>query len=145
MRRFAHKLELALAGLVAGFAFACGNPAPREVPPLAPRPDPMPPSPSGPVPGAPDPIPPPVPRPTVPPADAGTPPPPPTTHVQPQFLSAIESPGAAGARSDAERRGAAIDPPSDAAPAQTADAGVDAELPPLPDGGLPPDASKQPE
>lgn len=49
-------LKFGLAGLVGGFAFACSGPTnPGEMPPLAPRPEPMQPS-RDPVPGSPDPI-----------------------------------------------------------------------------------------
>ena len=67
-RRFVRKLKLRwLAGFVGGFAFACSAPTnPGEMPPLAPRPEPVQPVPEAPkpsptttpVPGAPDPIPP---------------------------------------------------------------------------------------
>ena len=67
LRRLVRKLKLRwLAGLVGGAAFACSAPtSPGEVPPLAPRPQPMQPMPEAPapaptttpVPGAPDPIP----------------------------------------------------------------------------------------
>ena len=58
MRRLVRKLKLALAGLVGGFAFACSAPTnPGEMPPLAPRPEPVQPTPSNaPVPGAGDPL-----------------------------------------------------------------------------------------
>jgi hypothetical protein len=58
LRDLVRKLKFGLAGLVGGFAFACSGPTnPGEMPPMAPRPEPVQPSPSrDPVPGAPDPI-----------------------------------------------------------------------------------------
>lgn len=118
LRNLVRKLKLSLAGLVGGFAFACSGPNPGEAPPLAPRPEPMQPVPSGPepskapVPGAPD-------FPT--PPDAGAP----TTNLPaPQFKSSGE--------------------PMQKAPV---DAGVnDAAVLPqdIPDA-LPPDAARRPE
>ncbi len=84
LRNLVRKLKFSLAGLVGGFAFACSGPNPGEMPPLAPRPEPMQPIPSGepskaPVPGAPD-------FPTRP--DAGAP----TTNIPaPQFKSSAET------------------------------------------------------
>lgn len=63
---FPNKLKLRwLAGFVGGVVFACRAPTPGEMPPLAPRPEPVQPMPADPkseptttpVPGAPDPIP----------------------------------------------------------------------------------------
>jgi autotransporter family porin len=85
LRNLVRKLKLSLAGLVGGFAFACSGPNPGEMPPLAPRPEPVQPTPSSPepskapVPGAPD-------FPTPPDAGAG-----PTTSIPaPQFKSSGE-------------------------------------------------------
>jgi hypothetical protein len=84
LRKLIRKLKLSLAGLVGGFAFACSGPNPGEMPPLAPRPDPVQPVPTGepskaPVPGAPD-------FPTRP--DAGSP----TTSIPaPQFKRSAET------------------------------------------------------
>ncbi|HLL23335.1 MAG TPA: hypothetical protein VK427_14455 [Kofleriaceae bacterium] len=56
LRHLVRKLKIALAGLVGGLAFACSGPAnPGEMPPMAPRPDPVQPS-SAPLPGAGDPL-----------------------------------------------------------------------------------------
>ena len=117
-RNLLRKLKLALAGLVGGFAFACSGPTnPGEMPPMAPRPEPMQPTPShdqnAPVPGSPDPI-----KVTAP--DAGAP------------VTSVPSPK--------------LESSSETIPMQKppVDAGVkDAvTLPPVPDA-MPPDASKR--
>ena len=125
LRNLVRKLKLSLAGLVGGFAFACSGANPSEAPPLAPRPEPVQPLPSGPppttapVPGAPD-------FPT--PPDGGAPPPPSANIPAPQFKSSVET--------------------MQNAPKQVpADAGVsDAAVLPqeIPDA-LPPDAARRPE
>lgn len=61
LRHLVRKLKFGLAGLVGGFAFACSGPTnPGEMPPMAPRPEPVQPAPgrdpNAPVPGSPDPI-----------------------------------------------------------------------------------------
>jgi hypothetical protein len=61
LRDLVRKLKFGLAGIVGGFAFACSGPTnPGEMPPMAPRPEPVQPMPShdpnAPVPGSPDPI-----------------------------------------------------------------------------------------
>jgi len=121
LRHLVRKLKLRwLAGFVGGFAFACSGPTnPGEMPPLAPRPEPVQPMPSSdrpapsptnaPVPGAPDPIPP----------DAGV----------------IEQPAP-------EVRGEAFPQQQQPVDAGTSDAVV---LPPAVPDALPPDASKQPQ
>ena len=126
LRHLVRKLKLSLAGLVGGFAFACSGPNPGEMPPLAPRPEPVQPMPSGPeptkapVPGAPD-------FPT--PPDAGATPP--TTNIPaPQFKSSGETL-----------------PVQNAPKQQPVDAGVsDAVVLPevIPDA-LPSDAARRPE
>lgn len=126
MSRLARKIRVALAGLVGGFAMACGSTTP-EAPPLAPRPEatpvgaPAPGNPGGngdgdqaPVPGAPSPIDP-------APSDAG--------------LSSVQHVAPATFAGEAH---AVID--AGVADGGTADAAV--PLPPVPDGGLPPDAGR---
>lgn len=120
-RRLVRKLELRwLAGLVGGFAFACsGRPAsPGEMPPLAPRPEPVQPvpgqpNPKAPVPGAPDPL-------RVPPDGA-----PVTDLPSPQFQSSGAEPSDAGVTNDVVE----LPPIPDALPA---DASKQPETPTFP-------------
>jgi hypothetical protein len=120
-----------LASLTLVVAAACSGPNnPGEMPPLAPRPDPMAPMPGepggggdpAPVPGAPDPI--------DPPGDGGVP------------LSVTDYPGVvlAAKPQDTTKKKTPVSPPPDAEP--TGDAG--APLPPVPDA-LPADASRRAE
>jgi hypothetical protein len=129
LRALVRKLKLSLAGLVGGFAFACSGPNPGEMPPMAPRPEPVQPTPSSPdrkapVPGAPDPLDPTKTGPTIPTPDAGI------TELAPKFQSSVES------------------TPMQRAPKHTpADAGVNDAVT-LPDevpDALPPDAARRPE
>lgn len=139
--RLGRRLKLALAGLVGGFAFACGGPTnPGEMPPMAPRPDPVQPVPDHrpsdpsptPVPGAPDPLDPSRTGPTNPaPADAGVP----VTEIAPvQFQHDDGTPSDGGAPPSEDRD----PPPTDA----SVDMDASAPLPPIPDA-LPPDAPRR--
>lgn len=130
MSRFVRKFLRALAGLVGGYAFAC---SPNEAPPMGPRPDPVQPTPDhppdreSPIPGAPDPIPAPI--------DGGV-----SSVIE---ITPVElAPAAPKPKAPADA-GVPVDapPPPDAPPPD--DAGI--PLPPLPDGGLPPDASRRAE
>ncbi|MBA3393719.1 MAG: hypothetical protein H0T89_13810 [Deltaproteobacteria bacterium] len=133
-RRLTQKLKIALAGLVGGFAFACGAPTqPGEMPPLASRPDQVQPAPSPrpdprPVPGAPDPLDPARTGPTVPsPSDAGVPL---TMITPPDFRASGSQPAHA---------------PGDAGVPPASDGGMSdaAVLPPTLPDALPADASKR--
>lgn len=119
LRHLVRKLKFGLAGLVGSFAFACSGPTnPGEMPPMAPRPEPVQPTPSrdpnAPVPGSPDPI-----KATTP--DAGAP------------VTAVPSPKLEASHETIEMQ----KPPSDAGVVRDAVA-----LPPVPDA-LPPDANKR--
>jgi hypothetical protein len=128
-----------LALLASFLALACRNPAPNEVPPLAPAPEPTPGGPSPGIPGVPDP----ERGPTAPPPDAsisGGP-----VSFAPEFRSSAQAPADAGSpppRGDAGApRGDAGAPPAGDAGAPAPIDAPSAPLPPVPDA--PADANRR--